>query len=444
MTIFALSTGSVTSGISIIRITGDETKNIIKKLTKNNSPIPRKATLSNFYDIDHNEIIDKGIIIWFPGPNSFTGEDLVELHVHGSKAVVSALLSTLSKFENCRLAEPGEFTKIAYENNKFNLLDVEALSDLISSETELQRKQAIKILSGNAEKKYSSLRQRMLKILSYVEAKIDFPEEDLPNDIILSIKSEVDDIVITIQKILDDGRIGEKIRNGFRIVILGPTNAGKSSLINYLSKRDVAIVSEIEGTTRDLLEVNLNLDGYPVLLTDTAGLRMTSDDIEKKGVDLAYETAKGADLKIILLDAQNPDFTDFLDTLLDDNCIFVLNKSDLLTGSVKINDDRIKKFILVSVKNDLNLDELINQIKFKLKHKFLINDNVIISRERHRLNLEKCIQHLLLFLDNNSLDEFDKAAEDLRLATRYLGKVVGDVDVEEVLGKIFNDFCIGK
>ena len=444
MTIFALSTGSVTSGISIIRITGDETKNIIKKLTKNNSPIPRKATLSNFYDIDHNEIIDKGIIIWFPGPNSFTGEDLVELHVHGSKAVVSALLSTLSKFENCRLAEPGEFTKIAYENNKFNLLDVEALSDLISSETELQRKQAIKILSGNAEKKYSSLRQRMLKILSYVEAKIDFPEEDLPNDIILSIKSEVDDIVITIQKILDDGRIGEKIRNGFRIVILGPTNAGKSSLINYLSKRDVAIVSEIEGTTRDLLEVNLNLDGYPVLLTDTAGLRMTSDDIEKKGVDLAYETAKGADLKIILLDAQNPDFTDFLDTLLDDNCIFVLNKSDLLTGSVKINDDRIKKFILVSVKNDLNLDELINQIKFKLKHKFLTNDNVIISRERHRLNLEKCIQHLLLFLDNNSLDEFDKAAEDLRLATRYLGKVVGDVDVEEVLGKIFNDFCIGK
>ena len=444
MTIFALSTGSVTSGISIIRITGNETKNIIKKLTKNNSPIPRKATLSNFYDIDHNEIIDKGIIIWFPGPNSFTGEDLVELHVHGSKAVVSALLSTLSKFENCRLAEPGEFTKIAYENNKFNLLDVEALSDLISSETELQRKQAIKILSGNAEKKYSSLRQRMLKILSYVEAKIDFPEEDLPNDIILTIKSEVDDIVITIQKILDDGRIGEKIRNGFRIVILGPTNAGKSSLINYLSKRDVAIVSEIEGTTRDLLEVNLNLDGYPVLLTDTAGLRMTSDDIEKKGVDLAYETAKGADLKIILLDAQNPDFTDFLDTLLDDNCIFVLNKSDLLTGSVKINDDRIKKFILVSVKNDLNLDELINQIKFKLKHKFLINDNVIISRERHRLNLEKCIQHLLLFLDNNSLDEFDKAAEDLRLATRYLGKVVGDVDVEEVLGKIFNDFCIGK
>ena len=444
MTIFALSTGSVTSGISIIRITGDETKNIIKKLTKNNVPIPRKATLSNFYDIDHNEIIDKGIIIWFPGPNSFTGEDLVELHVHGSKAVVSALLSTLSKFENCRLAEPGEFTKIAYENNKFNLLDVEALSDLISSETELQRKQAIKILSGNAEKKYSSLRQRMLKILSYVEAKIDFPEEDLPNDIILSIKSEVDDIVITIQKILDDGRIGEKIRNGFRIVILGPTNAGKSSLLNYLSKRDVAIVSEIEGTTRDLLEVNLNLDGYPVLLTDTAGLRMTFDDIEKKGVDLAYETAKGADLKIILLDAQNPDFTDFLDTLLDDNCILVLNKSDLLTGSVKINDDRIKKFILVSVKNDLNLDELINQIKFKLKHKFLINDNVIISRERHRLNLEKCIQHLLLFLDNNSLDEFDKAAEDLRLATRYLGKVVGDVDVEEVLGKIFNDFCIGK
>ena len=444
MTIFALSTGSVTSGISIVRVTGRETKNIIKKMTKNNSPIPRKATLSKFYDIDRNEIIDKGIIIWFPGPNSFTGEDLVEFHVHGSKAVVSALLSTLSKFENCRLAEPGEFTKIAYENNKLNLLDVEALSDLISSETELQRKQAIKILSGNAEKKYTSLRQRMIKILSYVEAKIDFPEEDLPNDIILNIKSEVDDIVITIQKILDDGRIGEKIRNGFRIVILGPTNAGKSSLLNYLSKRDVAIVSEIEGTTRDLLEVNLNLDGYPVILTDTAGLRITSDKIEKKGVELAYKTAGKADLKLVLLDAKNPDFTDFLDMVLDDNCIFVLNKSDLLTEPAKINDERIKKYILVSIKNENNLEELINQIKFKLKQKFLINDNVIISRERHRLNLEKCIQHLLLFLDNNFLDEFDKAAEDLRLATRYLGKVVGDVDVEEVLEKIFNDFCIGK
>ena len=283
MTIFALSTGTVKSGIAIIRVSGKETKKIVKNLTKLSELTPRKATLCNFYEVDKKELIDTGFIIWFPGPKSYTGEDLAELHVHGSKAVVSALLLEFSKFEDCRLAEPGEFTKLAYENNKLNLLDVEALSDLISSETEMQRKQALKILSGDAEKKYVSLRNRMLKILSYVEAKIDFPEEDLPVDILSKIKSEVEDILKIINKILNDGRIGEKIRDGFNIAILGPTNVGKSSLLNYLSKRDVAIVSNIQGTTRDLLQVNLNLDGYPVVLTDTAGLRETHDEIEKRG-----------------------------------------------------------------------------------------------------------------------------------------------------------------
>ena len=289
MTIFALSTGTVKSGIAIIRVSGKETKKIVKNLTKLSELTPRKATLCNFYEVDKKELIDTGFIIWFPGPKSYTGEDLAELHVHGSKAVVSALLLEFSKFEDCRLAEPGEFTKLAYENNKLNLLDVEALSDLISSETEMQRKQALKILSGDAEKKYVSLRNRMLKILSYVEAKIDFPEEDLPVDILSKIKSEVEDILKIINKILNDGRIGEKIRDGFNIAILGPTNAGKSSLLNYLSKRDVAIVSNIQGTTRDLLQVNLNLDGYPVVLTDTAGLRETHDEIEKKGLILVIK-----------------------------------------------------------------------------------------------------------------------------------------------------------
>ena len=444
MTIFALSTGTSKSGIAVIRISGKETKNILSKISKIKIPEPRVATLSKIYDYETNEIIDKGLIIWFPGPDSFTGEDMLELHIHGSKAVISATLSSLSKLDNCRLAEPGEFTKLAFENGKLNLLDVEALSDLISSETEIQRKQALKILSGDAKKKYTDLRNRLLKILSNIEAKIDFPEEDLPEDILKNIKIETKDIISLIHNILNDGRIGEKIRDGFKISILGPTNAGKSTLLNYLSKREVAIVSNIEGTTRDLIEVSLNLDGYPVIITDTAGLRETSDEIESRGVELALNSAKNADLKIILLDAKNPYFSSFFDDIDDENSILVLNKSDLIAGTINFENSNLKKFILVSLKEELNLDNIINEIKKRLKDKFLVNDNVLISRERHRLNLEKCIHHLNVFLENNSISEFDKAAEDLRIATRYLGKVVGDVDVEEVLGKIFSDFCIGK
>ncbi|WP_440931624.1 tRNA uridine-5-carboxymethylaminomethyl(34) synthesis GTPase MnmE [Candidatus Pelagibacter sp.] len=444
MTIYALSTGANKSGIAIIRISGHNTKNVVAKIASVKNPKPRISTLCELRDPDDNKIIDKGLMIWFPGPNSFTGEDLAEFHVHGSKAVVNALLFTLSKFENCRLAEPGEFTKLAYENDKINLLDVEALSDLISAETEIQRQQALKILNGDAATKYTNIRNKLLKILSNIEAKIDFPDEDLPEDILKNIKLETQEIIKLIQDILNDGRIGEKIRDGFKISILGPTNAGKSSLINYLSKREVAIVSDVEGTTRDLIEVNLNLDGYPVIITDTAGLRNTSDEIESKGVELALQSGKNADLKIILLDVKNPYFSTFLDDINDENSILVLNKSDLIDGVINLENLKLKKYILVSLKEKLNLDNLINEIKKRLKDKFLINDNVLISRERHRLNLEKCIYHLNVFLENNSISEFDKAAEDLRIATRYLGKVVGDVDVEEVLGKIFSDFCIGK
>ena len=284
MTIYALSTGSVKSGIAIIRISGPKTKNILNKITKINLPKPRHATLCNIYDNEKNELIDQGMIIWFPGPNSYTGEDLAELHIHGSKAVISALLASLSKIDNCRLAEPGEFTKIALENSKINLLDVEALSDLISSETELQRKQALNFLSGDVSKKYQKLRDRLLKVLANIEAKIDFPDEDLPENILSKIKDETKDIIKIINSILNDNKVGEKIRSGFKIAIIGPTNVGKSSLLNYLSKREVAIVSEIEGTTRDTIEVSLNLDGFPVLISDTAGLRDTKDKIEKKGV----------------------------------------------------------------------------------------------------------------------------------------------------------------
>ena len=442
--IYALSSGSIKSGIAVIRISGTETKNVILKITKKKNFKPRSAIFTKFFVPGSDEIIDEGILIWFPNPNSYTGEDLAEFHIHGSKAVIEAFMSALSQFENSRLAEPGEFTKIALQNGKMDLLKVEAISDLISSETELQRKQALDFMSGNISSKYSDLRSRLIKILANIEAKIDFPEEDLPEDILKNIKEETQNVINIIQLILNDNKIGEKIREGFKLVILGPTNAGKSSLLNYFAKREVAIVSEIEGTTRDLIEVHLNFDGYPVVITDTAGIRKTTNPIEQKGHELAISNAKNADLKIILLDAKKPDFKGFFEDLNDENTILVVNKSDLIEDNSNFNGVLNKKHILISVKNEKNLSMLTDEIKKLIKSKFLKNENVLISRERHRLNLKKCVEHLDEFMKNNSSQEFDKAAEDLRLATRYLGKVVGEVDVEEVLGKIFNDFCIGK
>ena len=443
MTIYALSSGPGISGVAVVRVSGKETAEVVKKLTGEELPSPRVATLKKFNKIDTNELIDEGVIIWFPGPNSYTGEDLAEFHVHGSRAVVSALHSSISKIKNCRLAEPGEFTKIAFQNGKINLLKAESIADLVSSETEIQRKQAIKIMSGKSSDQFNSWREKLLKILSHVEAKIDFPDEDLPKDILSEIQKTSDQISSEIKKILDDQKVGERIREGFKIAIVGPINAGKSSLLNYLSKRDVAIVSEIAGTTRDVIETHLNLDGYPVVVSDTAGIRDSKNEIEKKGIKLALNRAEDADLKLVIIDAKNGDFTGVLKDLVDENAILVVNKSDLLNG--KLND-KLKKYdhILISIKNNSNLDKLILKIKSKLENKFLSHGDILITRERHRQHLEQCINHLQNFKNKNGSEEFDKAAEDLRLATRHLGMIVGKVDVEEILGSIFNDFCIGK
>jgi len=443
MTIYALSSGPGVSGIAVIRISGQETSKAIELLTGKSVPKPRLATLRKINKINTSELIDEGIILWFPGPESYTGEDMAEIQVHGSKAVIDALHSSISSIENCRLAEPGEFTKLAFQNGKINLLKAESISDLISSETEIQRQQAIKIMNGKSADQFNFLREKLLKILSHVEAKIDFPDEDLPNDILKVIKKSSDDVLKNIEKILNDQKVGERIREGFKIAILGPTNAGKSSLLNHLSNRDVAIVSEIAGTTRDVIETHLNIDGYPVIVSDTAGIRESKNEIEKKGIKLSLNRAEEADLKLVVVDAKNLDFTDVLKGLLDENAILVINKSDLLEGDV---DAEIKKLdhVLISIKENLNIDELISKIKNNLKNKFITSDDILITRERHRQHLEQCLDHLKNFNKKNEAEDFDKAAEDLRLATRHLGMIVGKVDVEEVLGSIFNDFCIGK
>ena len=443
MTIYALSTGPGISGIAIIRVSGKNTKKVIQLLTNTSVPEPRVATLRKINKINTSELIDEGIILWFPGPESYTGEDMVEFHIHGSKAVVDALHSSISEVENCRLAEPGEFTKLAFQNGKINLLKAESIADLISAETEIQRQQAIKIMNGKSADKFNSLREKLLKILSHVEAKIDFPDEDLPEDIFKNIKKISNEVILNIKKILNDQKVGERIREGFKIAIIGPTNAGKSSLLNHLSNRDAAIVSEIAGTTRDVIETHLNIDGYPVVVSDTAGIRDSKNEIEKKGIKLALDKAENADLKLIVVDAKSIDFKGVLKELMDENAILVINKSDLLKEDL---NSEIKNYehVLISVKNNLNLEDLILKIKNKLKNKFITSEDILITRERHRQHLEQSLNYLKNFEEKNDAEDFDKAAEDLRLATRHLGMIVGKVDVEEILGSIFNDFCIGK
>ena len=442
MTIYALSSGPGLSGVAVIRISGLEAEKVVLSLTKKALPDPRVATLRKILDYDSKELIDEGIIIWFPGPNSYTGENMAEFHVHGSKAVIQSVLDNISKIKNCRLAEPGEFTKIAFQNEKINLLKAESIGDLIASETEIQRRQALKIMSGISSNKFNSWRETLIKILSYIEAKIDFPDEDLPTDVLKIIKNDSEIVNAEIKKALNDSKVGERVREGFKIAILGPTNAGKSSLLNYFSKREVAIVSEMAGTTRDIIEVHINMDGFPVIMSDTAGIRDSEDEIEKKGIKLALKRAEDADLNILVFEPRSLDFTGFLKDLDLKKSLFVINKSDL---GVKKNKE-LEQYnpISISIKDDVNIDKLIVQIKKNLKNKFVSVEDTIITRERHRQHLLQCVFHLEEFLKKQNGNDFDKAAEDLRLATRHLGMLVGKVEVEEILGSIFNDFCIGK
>ena len=442
MTIYALSTGPGISGLAVIRVSGPDTKSVIKYLTKRSLPDEKKATVRKFIK-QNDDLIDEGILIWFKGPRSYTGEDMAEFQVHGSKAVIETMQKSISEIPNCRLAEPGEFTKIAFQNGKINLLKAEGISDLISSETEIQRQQAIKIMEGKSSKIFESIRHLLIKALSKIEAKIDFPDEDLPSEILQGIKSDTTKAINDLEKILDDQKVGERIREGFKISIIGPTNVGKSSLLNHLADRDVAIVSEIAGTTRDVIETHLNLDGYPVILSDTAGIRDSKDEIERKGIKLSLKSANEADLNIVVLEPKSVDFKGFLSAFNVNKTIIVINKLDDVEE--KIND-QIRKLnpIFISVKENKNIDLLINEIKKRLENKFISTNDILITRSRHRENIEKCINHLKIFQNKNSEEDFDIAAEDLRLAVRHLGLIVGKVDVEEILGSIFNDFCIGK
>ena len=441
MNIYALSSGNGPTGIAIIRVSGSDTNKISKLITKKDALSSKAVNLCKFYNPRDGSLIDEGLLLWFPGPNSFTGEDLAEFHIHGSNAVISHFLNILSEQKNCRLAEPGEFTKIAFQNEKIDLVEAESIGDLIHSETELQRKQAVKLVQGNASKYYNDLREKLIKSLSYIEAKIDFAEDDLPEKVLKEVHKSIKNIQQDIQKILEDNKIGEKIRDGFRVSIIGEVNAGKSSLLNLLSKREVAIVSEEEGTTRDVIEIFLNIDGYPVILADTAGIREAKNEVEKKGVSLALEKLKEADINIIMIDNSSKQIDNKIKDLINKDSIVLLNKSD-------IKNDQNHKFdattILVSVKDNKNIDIFVKKLKEKLSNKFATKNNTLITRERHRVKLSECLKEIDKFLSKDQNKDIELAAEDLRMATRHLGSIVGKVDVEEILGSIFKDFCIGK
>ena len=440
MNIYALSSGRGPSGIAIIRLSGKDTIKTAKLISKKKDLNAKKVNFCKFYNPADNSLIDEGLLLLFPAPNSFTGDNLVEFHIHGSNAVITYFLKVLSEQPNCRLAEPGEFTKIAFQNNKIDLLEAESIGDLINSETELQRQQAIKIVQGNASNYYNNLREKLVKSLAYIEAQIDFAEDDLPDSVLKEVTKTIKEVHNEIKKILDNNKVGEKIRDGFRVAIIGEVNAGKSSLLNLLSKREVAIVSEEEGTTRDIIETYLNIDGYPVILADTAGIREAKSEVEKKGIILALNRSKDADLNLIVIDNSSIQLDKNIQSLINENCIVVLNKSDI---NNKLKHD-FKDAILVSVKENKNIDELIKKIKEKLSSKFLISQNILITRERHRLKLNECLKEIDNFLKKDQKKDIEMAAEDLRLATRHLGGIVGKVDVEEILGSIFKDFCIGK
>ena len=442
MNIFALSSGRGPCGIAIIRMSGPDTLSVCKLISKEKIIKENEINLCKFFDPSNGAIIDpEALILWFPKPNSFTGDDLAEFHVHGSNAIISYFLRVLSGQKNCRMAEPGEFTKKAFQNNKIDLLKAESIGDLIHSETELQRKQSVNLVNGQASKYYDDLRSKLIKSLSFIEAKIDFSEDDLPDNVLKEAHKNIKLIHSDISKIINDNKVGEKIREGFRVSIIGETNVGKSSLLNLLSKREVAIVSDEAGTTRDVIETYLNLDGYPVILADTAGIRDSKNDVEKKGISLALSKFKEADLNILVVDNSKKEISDKIKSMINEDTIILLNKSDVQAQeSHKFNTDSI----LASVKNNKNIDKLIKLIKKKLSKKYSSNNNILITRERHRVKLKECLNEIDKFLKKDQNKDLELAAEDLRMATRHLGSIVGKVDVEEILGSIFKDFCIGK
>ena len=407
-------------------------------------PPARKATRARLIDPETKELLDDGLVLWFPAPASFTGEDVVELHLHGGRAIVTSVLAALGGLQGLRLAEPGEFTRRAFAHDKLDLTQAEALADAIDAETRAQAKQALRQMGGALKERYDAWRLRLVHALAHLEAAIDFPDEDLPPDVAAKVWPEVAALERDITQHLHDGSRGERVREGLRIAIVGPPNAGKSSLLNWLARRDAAIVSATPGTTRDVIEVHLDLGGYAVTVIDTAGLRETADEIEQEGVRRAQAQARDADLKLVLFDgAHYPERDSTTREVIDDGTILAVNKSDLLDAPRELSrdGDTGQPIHFISVSTGFGLDALMHRLRTVIAQGFDTGAAAPLTRARHRNELETCVAALARA---ETATQAELAAEDIRVAARALGRLTGRVEVDEVLDVVFRDFCIGK
>lgn len=440
-TIFALGSGQARAGIAVIRISGGRAGEVLQRLSGAALPEPRRASLVRLSDPETGEAVDTGLALWFPAPKSFTGEAVAELHLHGGRACVEGVLTALSCLPGLRPADPGEFTRRAFENGKLDLTEVEGLADLIQAETAAQRRQALRQFEGVLGERYENWREALLQALARMEAAIDFVDEELPQDVIARAGETVAKISAEIRAHLDDNRRGERLREGFRIVLLGAPNAGKSTLLNAIAQREAAIVSEEPGTTRDVVEVGLDLGGFPVVIADTAGLRESKAAVEQEGVRRARARAAESDLRMTLFDGKIwPKCDPETRALVDENTLPVITKADL---HAKIENPQIGGVaaISLSAKTGEGMEALLERLEEAIRARMAGSETAPLTRLRHRRHLEECL---------GALERFPKAtgaelaAEDLRLAVRALGRITGRVDVEEVLDRLFTEFCIGK
>lgn len=441
-TIFALSSAPGRAGVAVVRVSGGAAGPALDAMATPR-PQPRTATGRRLRHPKTGEILDRALVLWFPAPGSFTGEDVAELHVHGGRAVIQAVLAALGTVRGCRLAEPGEFARRAFENGKLDLTMAEGLADLIEAETEAQRRQALRQAEGGLASLYDSWRSALLEALSLVEAAIDFSDEpDVEATTVRPATGIARDLAVMIRRHLDDGHRGEILREGFHVVLAGPPNVGKSSLLNALARRDAAIVSEEAGTTRDVIEVRLDLDGLPVVISDTAGLREATGTIEREGIRRTLLRTRAADLIVWLMDATAPEPRLPVELAeLADRTLWVSNKIDLHPGGwpESLPDDLLG----VSALTGAGIEELTRRLAAIARDRAAPVEHPGLTQERHRANLEQCLASLSAFLKGPAVS-LELRAEDLRLAANALGRLTGRVDPEQVLDQIFRRFCIGK